>query len=206
MLRVGLTGNIASGKSTVAAVWERLGAPIVDADVLARRALEPGSHGLEQVALEFGPEVLDAAGALDRAKLRSIVFRDARERARLEAIVHPAVRQLRKAEDARLRAAGVPIAVHDVPLLFETGLDRDVDLIVLVDSPAAERLERLVRDRGLDPDEAKRMIAAQMPADRKRRLSDLVIENTGTLADLERKAEAAWREVKRRADRVPGMR
>lgn len=200
MFRVGLTGNIASGKSTVARVWRRLGAPVIDADVLARRAVEPGSEGLRRIVETFGPGVLDETGRLDRAALRDIVFRDPEARAKLEAIVHPEVGRLRREEEARLEAAGENIVVHDIPLLFEAGLEEEFDAIVLVDASERVRLERLVRERGLAEDEARRMIGAQMPSSEKRRRADYVIENEGTLEDLERAAEEVWRELRRRAD------
>lgn len=200
MFRVGLTGNIASGKSTVARVWQRLGAPVIDADVLARRAVAPGSVGLRRIVAAFGPGVLDEAGRLDRAALRDIVFHDPEARAKLEAIVHPEVGRLRREEEARLEAAGEKIVVHDIPLLFEAGLDEEFDAIVLVDAPERVRLERLMRDRGLTEDEARRMIDAQMPSSQKRDRADYVIENEGTLEALERAAEEVWRELRRRAD------
>jgi len=200
VFRVGLTGNIASGKSTVARVWQRLGAPVIDADVLARRAVAPGSVGLRRIVETFGPGVLDEAGRLDRAALRDIVFRDPEARAKLEAIVHPEVGRLRREEEARLEAAGEKIVVHDIPLLFEAGLDEEFDAIVLVDAPERVRLERLMRDRGLTEDEARRMIDAQMPSSQKRDRADYVIENEGTLEALERAAEEVWRELRRRAD------
>lgn len=198
MLRVALTGNIASGKSSVARVWARLGAPIIDADVLARRAVEPGSPALERIAQAFGPGVLEPGGGLDREAMRAIVFRDEAARRRLEAIVHPEVARLRREEEQRLEREGARIVVNDIPLLFEVGLEDEFDVVVLVDAPEAVRLERLVRDRGLDPDEALRMIAAQMPAEQKRRRSDIVIENAGTLEELEARAERVWRELERR--------
>lgn len=199
MFRIGLTGNIASGKSSVARCWARLGAPVIDADELARRAVEPGSRGLARVVETFGPGVLDETGALDRAALRDIVFRDAGARSRLEAIVHPEVGRLRDEEEARLEREGATLVVHDIPLLFEVGLDDEFDVVVLVDAPEPVRLERLVRDRGLDPEEARRMIAAQMPAAEKRARADIVIENAGTLRNLESESEAVWKELERRA-------
>jgi dephospho-CoA kinase len=199
MLRVGLTGNIASGKSTVAGVWRRLGARVIDADELARRAVEPGTPGLERVVREFGPGVLDERGRLDRAALRRIVFRDPEARRRLEAIVHPEVRRLRAEEEARARVDGERILVHDIPLLFEVGMEKEFDVVVLVEARPELRLERLVRERGLSEEEARRMIEAQMPSEAKRAKADLVIENDGTREELEAKAKEAWRELERRA-------
>ena len=199
MHRVGLTGNIASGKSAVAAVWQRLGAAIIDADELARLAVAPGSPGLERLRTAFGDEVIAGDGSLDRSKLRSVVFADAEQRTVLEAIVHPEVARLRSIEEAQVERGGATVVVHVIPLLFEAGLEETVDEIVFVDSPVDVRLERLVRTRGLEPDEARRMVDAQKPAGPKRKRADVVIENTGTLAELERKAEAVWREIEGRA-------
>lgn len=201
MLRVGLTGNIASGKSTVARVWRRLGAPVIEADRLAREAVAPGSPGLERVVEAFGPRVLDSDGALDRARLRGIVFADPEARRRLEAIVHPIVAELRAERERELEASGAPVVVHDIPLLFEVGMQGDFDVVVLVDAPAEVRAERIVRDRGLSPEEARRMIEAQMPSAEKRGAADLIIENDATLAELEARAEEAWRQLERRAAR-----
>lgn len=199
MLRVGLTGNIASGKSSVARLWAREGACVVDADVLARRAVEPGSPGLQRVVAAFGAGVLDGAGALDRAALRRIVFHDPAARARLEAIVHPEVARLRAEEEARLEREGCEVVVHDIPLLYEVGLEGEFDLVVLVDAPEGTRLERLERERGLEAGEARRMIEAQMPSEEKRARADVVIDNDGTLDALEAQAEEVWRQLRRRA-------
>ncbi|HET7321381.1 MAG TPA: dephospho-CoA kinase, partial [Longimicrobiaceae bacterium] len=136
MLKVALTGNIASGKSSVVRVWRELGASVTDADELARRAVEPGTPGLRAIVDRWGREVLDDEGHLDRAALRDIVFRDDAERERLEAIVHPAVAELRAAEEERARESGATVVVADIPLLYETGLDQEFDVVVLVE-PAA---------------------------------------------------------------------
>ena len=143
--------------------------------------------------------VLTSAGELDRAALRQVVFRDAEERAELERIVHPAVAALREEERRRAQESGVPIHVSDIPLLFEAGLEDSFDVTVLVDAPDGVRRERLVRDRGLSPAEAERMMAAQLPASLKRAKVDLVIENDGSLDELRAAATAAWRELERRA-------
>lgn len=198
MLRVGLTGNIAAGKSTVAETWRRLGATVVDADELARRAVAPGTPALAAIVGEWGPGVL-AGEELDRAALRRIVFADPAARARLEAIVHPAVAALRDEAYREADARGEPLAVADVPLLFEVGMADDFDVLVLVDAPEEARLERLVRDRGLDPEEARRMIAAQMPSELKRARADHVLTNSGTVGDLEDRTRALWRVLLARA-------
>lgn len=204
MLKVGLTGNIASGKSSVARVWRSLGAPVIDADVLARRAVEPGSPGLRAIRERWGPGVLTGSGELDRAALRRVVFADPRERERLEAIVHPAVAALRDEEVRRVEERGEPVVVADIPLLFEVGMQSQFDVVVLVDAPEEVRLERLVRDRGLDPDEARSMIRAQMPAALKRAGADRVIENDGTREELERRAAEAWAWLRSRAGVAEG--
>lgn len=199
MLRVALTGNIASGKSTVARIWARHGARIIDADELARRAVEPGSPGLGRVVEEFGPGVLGPDGELDRGALRRLVFADPEARVRLEAIVHPEVARLRAEEEARAAREGVGVVVNDIPLLFEVGLEREFDLVVLVDAPVEERMARLVGLRGLDEVEARRMIDAQLPAEEKRGKADFVIDNDGTITELEARALEVWRAIERRA-------
>ncbi|MBW3571079.1 MAG: dephospho-CoA kinase [Gemmatimonadetes bacterium] len=200
MLKVGLTGNIAAGKSTVAEVWRSMGAHVVDADELARRAVEPGTAAHAAIAREWGTWVLEEGGALDRAALRKIVFADPEARARLEAIVHPAVAALRDQAYREARARGEQLVVADIPLLFEVGMADEFDVVVLVDAPEEERLKRIVADRGLNEDEARRMIAAQMPSELKRARADVVIPNGGTLGDLQDTAREAWRQLVRRAE------
>lgn len=199
MLIVGLTGNIAAGKSAVAARLAALGAPVVDADVLAREAVAPGSPALAAIAARFGASMLRPDGTLDRAALRQLVFRDDAAREALNAIVHPEVARLRAAAVERLRAAGEPLVVCDIPLLFETGLDREMDRIVLVDAPADIRRERLMRDRGLSAADADAMIAAQMPAERKRPLAHFVIDNDGSREALDAQVDAVWTALRRAA-------
>ncbi|MGD8276719.1 MAG: dephospho-CoA kinase [Gemmatimonadota bacterium] len=199
MYRVALTGNIASGKSTVARIWAGLGAILIDADELARRAVERGTPGLAAVVERFGPAVLTADGTLDRAALRRIVFVDAGARADLERILHPEIGRLRIAEELRLAEAGTGIVVHVIPLLFEVGLEAEFDEVVLVDAPESVRLLRLVELRGVAEAEARRMVAAQTPAASKRGRATLILDNAGTMEGLERDARAAWRELERRA-------
>jgi dephospho-CoA kinase len=200
MLKVGLTGNIAAGKSTVASAWRELGATVIDADELSRRAVEPGTPAHAAIAAEWGTWVLEEGGTLDRAALRQIVFADPDARARLESIVHPAVAALRDASYRQADERGQPLVVADVPLLFEVGMADEFDVVVLVDAPEETRLMRLVGDRGLEPDEARRMMAAQMPAELKRARADVVIENTRSLADLQRRAREVWEGLVRRAE------
>jgi len=195
MKRVGLTGNIASGKSAVADVWRSLGARVVDADVLARAAVAPGSAGLAGVAERFGAGVLDDAGALDRAALRRLVFDDEAQRRALEAIVHPEVERLRQQEERRAQEDGARVVVHMIPLLFETGMQDRFDVVVLVDAPADVRRRRIIETRGLTASEADAMIAAQMPSQEKRQHAHLVIDNDGDLATLRARAAQVWREL-----------
>ncbi len=199
MYRVALTGNIASGKSAVADVWARTGVPIIDADALARLAVAPGTPGLRRVADLFGAGVIGDDGSLDRGAVRDIVFGDAVRRRALERALHPEIARLRVAEETRLEAAGETIVVHVVPLLFEVGLERLGDAIVLVDAPESVRFDRLVRTRGLSEADARSMIDAQMPGSLKREHSDFVIDNTGSLEALERQALDVWREIRTRA-------
>jgi dephospho-CoA kinase len=199
MYRVALTGNIASGKTAVADVWERSGAAVIDADELSRLAVAPGTPGLQRVLAAFGPGVARPDGTLDRAALRRVVFADPARRRELETILHPEIARLRDAEDAKLAAAGVSVVVHVIPLLFEVGLDADFDAVVVVDTPESERQRRLVERRGLSAAEAWRMIRSQMPATDKRARASLVIENDATLEQLETRARDTWRELVRRA-------
>lgn len=196
---VGLTGNIAAGKSAVAARLAALGAPVIDADLLARAAVEPGTPALAAIAARWGAGVLAPDGRLDRAALRRIVFADPAERRALDAIVHPEVARLRDAAVAAERARGATIVVCDIPLLFEAGLEGTVDTIVLVDAPVATRRARLVRDRGLTPAEADAMIESQRPAEAKRGRAHLVIDNDGTRAELDAKVDALWATLRARA-------
>ncbi|MEX0906725.1 MAG: dephospho-CoA kinase [Gemmatimonadota bacterium] len=198
LLRVALTGNIASGKSAVAEVWQSLGADIIDADDLARRVVEPGTDALRAVVAHFGDGVLHADGSLDRAALRAIVFGDDDRRLALEAMLHPEIERLRLREERGAAARGEHIVVHSIPLLFETGLDDGFDVIVLVDAPDAVRRDRLVMLRGIDPDEADRMMAAQLPASTKRLRAHYVIENDAGLDELTARAGEVWMEIRAR--------
>ena len=195
MRLIGLTGNIASGKSTVARLLVERGAVLVDADRLAREVVRPGTPALARIVERFGEGILAPDGTLDRAELRGHVFADRVELEALNAIVHPEVERLREQRVAQARAAGADVVVCDIPLLFEKHLADRFDAIVLVDAPRPVRLERLVRDRGLHEAEAMDMIAAQMPAELKRARSDFVIDNDGSLADLEARVDDVWREL-----------
>jgi len=199
MLVVGLTGNIAAGKSAVAARLAAHGVPIVDADGLAREAVAAGTPALARIVARWGDRVLSGDGALDRAALRRIVFADPAERRALDAIVHPEVARRREAAVAAHRARGERLVVCDIPLLFEAGLEGSVDRIVLVDAPVAVRRERLVRDRGLSPAEADAMIAAQWPSEQKRPRAHDVLDNAGTRAELDAAVDALHDALRARA-------
>ncbi|ACQ80439.1 dephospho-CoA kinase [Beutenbergia cavernae DSM 12333] len=192
MLLVGLTGGIASGKSTVAREMSRLGALVVDADVLAREVVEPGTPGLASVVAEFGDGVLAGDGSLDRSALAQLVFADDGARRRLEAIVHPAVgeRFARFVEQAPRDA----VVVHDVPLLVENGLGDRYHLVVVVDVPAHERERRLVTERGLTADEARARIAAQADDGARRAAADVLLGNDRPLADTLDAVRRLWRD------------
>lgn len=192
MLLVGLTGNIASGKSTVARLLSARGATIIDADLLARQAVEAGAPAYHKIVERWGQAVLAPDGHLDRAALRRIVFADTAQLEALNAIVHPEVERLRDRLASQARARGDRIVVADIPLLFEKHMADRFDRIVLVDAPRPLRLERLVHDRALRETEAMDMIAAQMPADLKRARADFIIENAGTLAALEQRVDEVW--------------
>ncbi|HUF14189.1 MAG TPA: dephospho-CoA kinase [Longimicrobiales bacterium] len=203
MLRVGLTGNVASGKSTVADAWRRAGARVIDADALAREAVAPDSSGLAAVRRRFGADVFDGAGALDRAALRRIVFADPDARRDLEAIVHPEVARLRAREEDAARAAGETLVIHEIPLLYEAGLERDLDLVVVVHASDETRLDRLTTKRGLGEAEARSMMEAQMPAEGKLERADIVIRNDDTVGALERRALEVLAELRVRAALEP---
>lgn len=198
MLKVGLTGNIASGKSSVARVWRSLGARVIDADELARRAVRPGTPALAAIAERWGPRVLDARGELDREAVRGIVFAEPAERKWLESVVHPAVATLRDAEHRAAAEAGEPIVVSDIPLLFEAGLEDKFDSVVLVHAPEEARRARLVELRGLEPETAERMMGAQMDSELKLPRADHVIVNDGSLDALRRRAVEVWRLLEER--------
>lgn len=189
---IGLTGNIAAGKSAVAQRLAALGAHIVDADILAREAVAAGSPALRAIGERFGPEVIATDGSLDRAALRHLVFHDSDARLALNAIVHPVVDRLRRQAIAEHRAAGTRVLICDIPLLFEVGLEGSVDSIILVDAPTDLRRERLVRDRGLSAAEADAMIAAQMPSEAKRARAQHIIDNIGTRTELDAKVDLLW--------------
>jgi dephospho-CoA kinase len=192
MLYVGLTGNIASGKSEAANRFAARGATIVDADVLAREAVGVGSAALERVVARWGKDVLSPDGTLDREALRHTVFADRAQLDELNAIVHPGVNKLRRKMVAEARKRGDAVLIYVVPLLFERRLASEFDQIILVDAPKEMRLERLIERRGISPEDAANMISAQMPAELKRARADFVIENDGSLERLDEQVDDVW--------------
>jgi dephospho-CoA kinase len=197
-LHVGLTGNIAAGKSTVGALFRRWGATLIDADEIVRELQAPGTPVLRAIVERFGPEVLTDAGGLDRAALRARVLADPAALAALNALVHPAVAARRDELLAQAAARGDRIVVSDIPLLFEADDPEAFDTVVLVDAPVALRQARLAA-RGLSTDEAARLIAAQQPAAAKRARSEFVIDNDGDRDALERAAREVWSALLARA-------
>ncbi|RWZ61364.1 dephospho-CoA kinase [Labedella populi] len=194
---IALTGGIASGKSTISRRLAELGASIVDADVLSREAVAPGSPGLRAVAERFGQAVLTDDGSLDRPALGAIVFSDDSARAELNAIVHPEVRRLAAARLSEIgRADPESIAVYDVPLLVETGVDHSFDLVVVADADARTRVDRLVVIRGLDRGEAERRVAAQASDEERRAVADVLIDTTGSIDETTAQVDALWNELR----------
>jgi dephospho-CoA kinase len=197
MLKVGLTGGIGAGKSEVSRLLASYGAVLVDADLIAREVVAPGTPGLAAVVAEFGEGVLLPDGSLDRPKLGSVVFADPARLAALNAIVHPLVRD-RSAELER-RAGPGDVLVNDVPLLAENGLAKVFDLVVVVDAAEGTRLDRLVRLRGMPEKEARARMAAQSSREDRLAIADLVIDNDGPLEALEPQVREVWAELRRRA-------
>jgi dephospho-CoA kinase len=187
MRLVGLTGGIATGKSTFAAALRALGVPVIDADQLARRVVEPGTPALAEIAAAF-PGVVGPDGRLDRKALGARVFGDEAARRRLEAITHPAIRAATAAETARLAAAGHELVFYDTPLLYEAGLDQGMALVVVVWAPREAQLRRLAARDGLAPGEAEARLAAQWPIEKKAELADAVVENADETLPLGPKA------------------
>jgi dephospho-CoA kinase len=198
---VGLTGNVASGKSSVADRFRRWGATVISADELVREVQQPGSDVLADIAARFGHEVILRDGRLDRDTLRTRVMTHPDERVALEAIVHPAVQRLRQNRVAAARAAGTRIVVHDIPLLFEVLDPGDFDTVVVVDAEPSVRRNRLTTLRGLTGDDADRLLAAQSPSGPKRTQADFVIENNGSWKDLQEAAQEVWDAILERAER-----
>ena len=197
MLRVGLTGGIASGKTTVSDALGRHGAVVIDADVLAREVVEPGTQGLAAVVDRFGADVLTADGRLNREALGLLVFSDVQARRDLERIVHPAVRA--RAAEIESTAAADAVVVHVIPLLVETGQHEDFDVLVVVDTDPRRQLDRLRRRNGLDQAAAQARLDAQVARQDRLRVADVVLDNDGTADDLLRQVDRLWLDLRRRA-------
>jgi dephospho-CoA kinase len=196
---VGLTGNIASGKSTVTALWKEVGVPVASADELARVVVQPGSHGLSAVIEAFGEEILEDDGSLNRGALSSLVFQDKEARHRLEAIVHPRIRVLRDRWMRERIAGQEAICVSEIPLLFEVGLEGDFDATVFVDASESVRLDRLRETRGLSAERARAIMGAQMDPELKRARATYVLVNDGDLEALEDQAQMMLADLRRNA-------
>ena len=197
MRLIGLTGGIATGKSTFAGALRARGVPVVDADALARAAVAPGSPALAEIARAFGAGVFAPDGGLDRKKMAAVVFGDAAARRKLEAITHPAVRRATAAETARLAAEGHDLAFYDTPLLFEVGLDRTVDAVVVVWAPVEAQRARLAARDGLAPAEVEARLSAQLPVDDKAARADFVVANVGAVEELGPKADRLLADLRR---------
>lgn len=197
MLRVGLTGGIGAGKSEVSRRLAARGAVLIDADAIARQVVQPGTPGLAEVVNEFGTCVLAADGSLDRERLGGIVFADPARLARLNEIVHPKVgEQMARLERSATQDA---IVVHDVPLIAENNLASRYDIVVVVDAPASVQLDRLVRLRGMTREQALARMAAQASREQRLAMAGIVIDNSGTLADLDRQVDRVWDKLRQRA-------
>ncbi|MBW8173598.1 dephospho-CoA kinase, long form [Ornithinimicrobium sp. Arc0846-15] len=190
MVRIGLTGGIGSGKSTVARLLAEHGAVIIDADQLARQVVAPGTRGLAEIAEHFGTGVLQADGGLDRASLAAIVFADPQQRSVLEGITHPQIKQLTKERFAQ--AADGDVVVHDMPLLVEQGLSDNYDLVVVVHVPLERRIERLMNDRAMSRQEAQSRIDSQATDAQRARIADEIVDNSGDLDDLAQSVNDLW--------------
>lgn len=196
MLKVGLTGGIASGKSTVDRMLVELGAHLVDTDQLARRVVEPGSPALAEIAQAFGPEMITADGNLDRPRMRAMAFGDERARARLNAIVHPRINQMVAAELARLAEEDPQgVAIVDVPLLFETGGEKRFDCTVLVYVPEPVQLRRLMARDHCAAQAAQEALKAQMPLENKKKKADFLVDNSGGLDETLKQVQRLWHDL-----------
>ena len=192
--RVGLTGGIAAGKSTVSAILRELGAVVIDADQLAREVVAKGTPGLAAVVEEFGPELLTPDGELDRAAMGALVFDDEAARRRLEAIVHPLV--FERIVELETQAPAGAVVVHDIPLLAESGRADTFDAVVVVDAPQDVQVERMVRDRGWTEADALARIAAQATPEDRRAIATYLVDNTGSREELRRQVEKIYAELR----------
>lgn len=197
MKLIGLTGGVGSGKSTVCAILRELGATVIDADEAAHAVYAPGTPGFDAIVREFGPDYV-RDGQIDRRLLGGLVFADEEARQRLNAIVHPLVRDLMAERTREAFERGADIVVQDVPLLYESGLEGLFSSVVLVYAPPEVQLERLVAGRGLPVERARAIIAAQMPIEEKRRRAHHVIDNSGTPEQTRAQVEEMWAQIRGR--------
>ena len=196
-VRVGLTGGIASGKSTVSAILSELGAVVIDADAIAREVVARGTPGLDAVVAEFGAELLTPEGDLDRPAMGALVFADPEARKRLEAIIHPLVH--RRSAELEAEASAHAVVVHDIPLLTEVGRAGSFDAVVVVDAPTELQVSRMVEDRGWSREDAESRIAAQASREDRLATATYVVDNTGTLAALRDRVEQVYADLAARA-------
>jgi dephospho-CoA kinase len=200
MLMVGLTGGIGAGKSTVAGLLAARGAVVIDADLIAREVVEPGTQTLAKLVERFGPEILHADGSLDRPKLAAVAFVDDETRKELEAITHPAI-----GEEFLRRVAEAPpgaVVIHDVPLLVESKRGFEYACVIVVEAPLELRLDRL-EARGVERDDARRRIGLQASDEDRRKVATWVVDNAGDLAHLEKQVADIWIDLERRAAEAP---
>jgi len=196
MLVVGLTGGICSGKSTVAAMFERLGAVVIDADRVAHELQAPWQPLFEAIVSAFGRQIVGDDGRIDRRRLGAIVFSDPKARARLEEILHPAIVEECERRIQQARASGAAVCLLDAALLIESGRHARFDIMVLVEASEAVQLERLMARMGLSQEEAMQRIRSQVPLEEKRRHAKFVIENGGSLKETERQVRAVWEQLR----------
>lgn len=192
---IGLTGGIASGKSLVARTLRELGAPVIDADELARQVVEPGQPAYEDVVREFGPGVLAGDGTLDRKRLAEIVFADDKKRKRLGQITHPRIAQLALAQTAELAARGAPIVIYEAALLVENGIHKNLGGLIVVKAEPEQQLARAAARDGTGAEAARARIASQLPLADKLAVATHVIDNSGTPEETRRQVERLWREL-----------
>ena len=196
MKKIGLTGGIGSGKSTVAKLLEHEGFPVVDADKIAREIMEPGSPVLDEVAAAFGDDLINEDGSLDRGELARRAFVDKPSTEKLNSITHPAIRAESERRFAAAEAAGEPAVIYDMPLLVELGMHRGMDLTVVVDVDAEERVRRLTMSRGLDEADARARIAQQIDDATRKAAADIIIDNNGDEENLKPQVEKLVQQIR----------
>lgn len=197
-MRVGLTGGIASGKSTVLDRFQELGASVVDADVVAREVVEPGTEGLRQIIAHFGRDFVQPDGTLDRAKLGQLIFRDEKERRKLNNILHPIINGRMRQQMAHFEKEkpDTPV-IAEIPLLIENNLTRMFDRIIVVYVPEQVQVERLMKRNGLKEREAKERLKAQIPIEEKRQYADFIVDNSGDVENTRRQVDRIWGALRR---------